>query len=118
MDTANIGAPSSLDRSTEQTTETEAGAAEVQAVKPFDWDAAKLRNAALDAIRTLAGLPAPAEVIAAVIKSNSYGEPVEALEKAAAWLVAFSALYREAEPLRWARVQQAAEQEERAHAAE
>lgn len=83
----------------------------------FDWDAAKLRNTAMEAIRALAELPDAKTVLAAWMKSNSYGEPVETLESASAWLNAFVALYRRAEPERWERVQMMA-REDVAHAAQ
>ena len=83
----------------------------------FDWDAAKLRNTAMEAIRALAELPDAETVLAAWMKSNSYGEPVETLESASAWLNAFVALYRRAEPRRWERVQMMA-REDVAHAAQ
>jgi hypothetical protein len=97
MNTANIG--SAIDA----TVEAEAAAA--GDVEPFDWEASKLRNAAMEAIRALAGLPSAPEVLAAWMKSDSYGEPVDTLDRALSWLTAFAALYRDAEPRRWARVQ-------------
>jgi len=75
------------------------------AVEPFDWEAAKLRNDAMEAIRALAKLPAPDEVIDAWMKSSSYGEPVETLQIALAWLAEFATLYRRYEPARWQQVQ-------------
>jgi hypothetical protein len=123
MDVGNIGRSSDgeelvlpLSDEGEPTVETEADAG--RRVEPFDWAASQLRNAAMDAIRTLADLPIAEEVLAAWMKSSGYGEPMETLEKAAAWLAAFCTLYREAEPRRWARVNPTAEQERTAHAAQ
>lgn len=70
----------------------------------FDFEAASLRNKALDAIRTLAALPPAAEVIDAWMKSASYGEPLDILDAARAWLGEFDKLYRINEPIRWAGV--------------
>ncbi len=92
--------------------------AAADSIEPFDWEASKLRNSALEAIRELAALPSARDVIAAWMKSDSYGEPVETLEQALAWLNAFLPLYRDAEPRRWARVQMAAQETGMAHAAE
>jgi len=68
----------------------------------FDWDAANLRSKAWDAINALAELPEPQTVIDAWMKFHGYGEPVERIEQAIAWLQAFLPLFREAEPRRWA----------------
>ena len=48
----------------------------------FDWDAGRLRDLAMGAIRTIAKLPPPEEVIAAWMKSYSYGEPQDTLDAA------------------------------------
>jgi hypothetical protein len=58
----------------------------------------------MEAIRALASQPPPETVMDAWMKSNSYGEPVERLERALAWLGQFVALYGDQEPIRWARV--------------
>jgi DNA-binding Lrp family transcriptional regulator len=104
MNTGNIGASSS---SVEAQVEAEAKAVTTAnyPIEPFDWESSKLRNTAMEAIRALAELPSAPEVIAAWMKSDSYGEPTETLERALSWLTAFHELYREAEPRRWARVQ-------------
>lgn len=86
-------------------------------VEPFDWDAAEMRRSAMDAIRALAKLPAPTDVLDAWMKSNSYGEPIETLSAALAWLAEFVPLYRRHEPARWSRVQEIA-REDQLHAAE
>jgi hypothetical protein len=103
MDTSNIGSSDSR-AAIENTVEAEASAAKGD-VEPFDWEAAKLRNTAMEAIRALATQPPVDDVIAAWNKSNSYGEPMETLEKAHAWLGNFVNRYRVVEPQRWARVQ-------------
>src|ERR1700733_8071608 len=71
----------------------------------FDWAASAIRNAVMEAIRALGAQPEPQVVIDAWMKTCSYGQPVETLEKAHAWLGRFLALYRINEPVRWARVQ-------------
>lgn len=76
-------------------------------VAPFDWASANLKNKAMDAIKALADLPQPEAVIEAWNKFTGYGEPIGTLEKAQAWLTKFIPLYREAEPIRWARLQSA-----------
>jgi hypothetical protein len=63
----------------------EAAAVPADAVKPFDWDAARLRNTAMEAIRAIAGLPEPQAFTDAWMKSSSYGEPIETLQAALAW---------------------------------
>lgn len=78
-----------------------------QPVERFDWAAAEVRRKAMDAIKNLAALPAPSVVIDAWKKHTGYGEPVEMLDKAAAWLAEFIPLYREVEPVRWARIERA-----------
>jgi hypothetical protein len=98
MNTSNIGT------AVEASVEAEV-AATPTTLEPFDWEASKLRNTAMEAIRALAGLPSAAEVIEAWMKSDSYGEPVATLKQALVWLGDFHDLYRQAEPRRWARVQ-------------
>lgn len=68
----------------------------------FDHEAAAVREKAMGAIRTLANQPPPQAVIDAWMKHPGYGEPVETIEAAIAWLNEFIPLYREAEPQRWA----------------
>jgi hypothetical protein len=97
--------------------EPDAGDAPTDAVEPFDWEAERLRVAAMDAIRALSRLPDVSIVINAWMKSRSYGEPVETLERARVWLNAFVPLYRNREPERWALVR-ASEQGGLIHAAE
>lgn len=74
----------------------------------FDWEAANLRNRAMDAIDVLADMPPASEVIDAWMKTQGYGKPIERLEAAAEWLAEFIDLYRDAEPERWARIEKAA----------
>ncbi len=71
----------------------------------FDWDAAEVRNKAWNAINALAEQPDPQAVIDAWMKFHGYGHPVEKIELAIAWLEAFLPLFREAEPRRWAFVE-------------
>jgi ParB/Sulfiredoxin domain len=80
-------------------------------VEPFDWAAAEVRRTAMDAIRAIAKLPPPPDVIDAWMKSNSYGEPIEVLQGALAWLGEFVALYRKHEPVRWQQVQMMSREE-------
>ncbi len=71
----------------------------------FDWEAAEIRAKAWNAINALAELPNPQVIIDAWMKFHGYGEPVERIERAIAWLQAFLPLFREAEPRRWAVVE-------------
>lgn len=71
----------------------------------FDHEAAELREKAWNAINALAEQPDPEVVIDAWMKFHGYGEPVERIERAIAWLQAFLPLFREAEPRRWAFVE-------------
>jgi hypothetical protein len=103
MNTANIGTADQR-ANVEAAVEAEADEAK-DTPEPFDWEAAKLRNSAMEAIRAIAALPSIDDVIAAWVKSNSYGEPIETLEKAHVWLGNFINRYRVVEPQRWARVQ-------------
>jgi len=72
----------------------------------FDHDAAAIREAAMNAILALADQPAPQVVLDAWMKHAGYGHPVEKIERAIAWLSDFLPLYREAEPNRWASIQE------------
>jgi hypothetical protein len=45
----------------------------------------------IDAIRALGKLPAATDVLDAWMKSDSYGEPIETLQSALAWLGEFVA---------------------------
>jgi hypothetical protein len=77
----------------------------------FDHEAARIRESAMGAIRTLADQPAPADVINAWNKTMGFGEPLETLDRALAWLTVFAALYSEAEPIRLEKVQRARQRE-------
>lgn len=72
----------------------------------FDHEAAAVREKAFAAIRALSEQPDPQAVIDAWMKHRGYGEPVQTIEKAIAWLQAFLPLYREAEPKRWAAIEE------------
>lgn len=72
----------------------------------FDHDAAATREKAMNAIAALAGQPAPEAVIEAWMKHTGYGVEVATIESAIAWLTAFLPLYAEAEPKRWATIQE------------
>lgn len=74
----------------------------------FDWHAEKVRSRAIEAILELADQPPAEDVIAAWMKSDGYGEPQAKMDAALKWLGEFVALYREAEPRRWADVQRRA----------
>ena len=70
----------------------------------FDREAADLRVAAMTAVSTVADLPSPRAVMDASNKHFGRGVLPEAVERAAAWLTEFAALYRREEPLRVQRV--------------
>lgn len=72
----------------------------------FDHEAAAIREKAFDAIRALSDLPEPQAVIDAWMKHRGYGEPVQTIEKAIVWLQAFLPLYSDAEPKRWAAIEE------------
>lgn len=69
----------------------------------FNFEAAAIRDKVFNAIRALASAPDHDEVVDAMMESQAYGEPVESIEKAIAWLEAFLPLYRKAEPKRGVR---------------
>lgn len=71
----------------------------------YDHGAAELREKAWNAINALAEQPEPQVVIDAWMKFHGYGEPVEKIEQTISWLQAFLPLFREAEPRRWAFVE-------------
>jgi hypothetical protein len=52
----------------------------------FDWEAGWLRDRAMEAIRAMAKLPSPDDVLAAWMKSYSYGEPQATFDAAIQWL--------------------------------
>jgi hypothetical protein len=112
MNTANIGG--GRERSDNATPEPDTRAPAASSPEPqapvnlFDWEADRIRTKAMDAILALADQPSPEDVIAAWMKSAQYGEPIERLEAACAWLTKFVELYRIAEPERWAGVQRRA----------
>jgi hypothetical protein len=72
----------------------------------FDHDAAATREKAMNAIAALASQPAPEAVIDAWMKHTGYGVEVATIERAIAWLTAFLPLYADAEPKRWATIQE------------
>lgn len=72
----------------------------------FDHEAAAIREKAMNAIAALAGQPAPEAVIEAWMKHTGYGVEVATIERAIAWLTAFLPLYADAEPKRWATIQE------------
>lgn len=117
MNTRNIGNASRERNEPDPPPDSDPQPYQPRAPITFDHDAAHIRHVAMETIRALAALPPPPEVIAAWNKTMGFGEPFETFEKAQAWLEEFTALYREAEPIRWAKVQRAREKE-MSHAAE
>ena len=111
MNTANIGAGRERPKPADlvELAQREPPPAPAQPVVTFDHEAARIRQVAMDAIRALANQPTPSDVITAWNKTMGFGEPFETFDKAFAWLTEFTALYRDAEPIRWANVQRARE---------
>ena len=98
MNTANIGRRAN---SGDACDEDASLAATLPSPPRFDHEAAAIRNKAMDAIRALAEQPDPQDVIDAWMKFGGYGEPIETIEGALAWLRPFLERHREAEPRRW-----------------